>query len=109
MRTASDRQRFAPVRRLARYVRPTLVLWIALAVVVWNAVFDHVLALAGRHYLQVAAAAAARGGPYVRLDESMRPAVRHAAADASFAAAGTLLAALPALALRHLLTAGRRR
>lgn len=54
--------------------RLAVILWIVLAVVVWNVVFDHILVEAGRAYI-VAAVTAARGGqPYELIDAWMRPA-----------------------------------
>lgn len=77
--------------------RLALILWIVLAVVVWNVVFDQVITQAGRHYLAAAVVAAARGRPYLRMSDALRPAVRRAAADASLAAAATLAPGLAAL------------
>lgn len=58
--------------------RVAVILWIVLAVVVWNVVFDHVLVEAGRAYI-IAADTAARGGqPYALIDAWMRPARSHA-------------------------------
>jgi len=54
--------------------RLAVVLWIVLAVVVWNVVFDHVLVEAGRAYI-IAADTAVRGGqPYELIEAWMRPA-----------------------------------
>ena len=54
--------------------RVAVILWIVLAVVVWNVVFDHVLVEAGRAYI-IAADTAARGGqPYELIEVWMRPA-----------------------------------
>jgi len=70
--------------------RPTvgvaLALWIALAFVVWNVVFDRVLVVAGRQYVSAATRAARGSGPYVRVDDWMRPAVSRATRTASGAA-----------------------
>ena len=41
--------------------------WIAWAVVVWNVVFDHVIVVAGRQYLNAAGIAAQGSGAYARL------------------------------------------
>ena len=69
-----------------------LVLWIALALVVWNVVFDRVLVVAGRQYVDAATRAARGSGPYVRVDDWMRPAQRRALWMANVAG-GTILAA----------------
>ena len=62
-------------REPRRLTRVALALWIVWAVVAWNVVFDHALVVAGRQYVQAAGAAARAGGPYVRIDDWMRPAV----------------------------------
>ena len=54
--------------------RAALWLWILLAFVVWNVVFDRVIVEAGRAYVRAASAAALGGGPYARIDDWMRPA-----------------------------------
>ena len=62
-------------RLMTSKVRLALALWIVWAVLVWNVVFDHVVEVAGRHYLHAAGLAANAGGPYASMDEWMRPAV----------------------------------
>jgi hypothetical protein len=57
-----------PPRRVAAW------LWIALAVVVWNVVFDQVIIDAGRHYIEIANASAGSNGPYLNIEDTMRPA-----------------------------------
>src|ERR1700730_18741943 len=47
---------------IGRMARLALALWIAWAVLVWNVVFDQVIVLAGREYIQAALAAGA--GPF---------------------------------------------
>ena len=49
-------------------------LWVALAFVVWNVVFDQVIIDAGRHYIDIATASADSNGPYLNIDDTMRPA-----------------------------------
>jgi hypothetical protein len=62
-------------------------LWIALAVAVWNVIFDHVIVVAGRAYIYAAYSAARDPSvPYARMDEWMRPAVTRAFWTASLAA-----------------------
>jgi hypothetical protein len=63
-------------------------LWLVLAFVVWNVVFDRVLVLAGRRYTHVAAIAAREGHPYVLINDWMRPAVSHGVRVASLTAIG---------------------
>src|SRR6187200_210737 len=76
--------------RFMRSRRPTvgmaLALWIVLAFVVWNVVFDRVLVLAGRQYVYAATRAARGSGPYLLVDDWMRPAVARATRTASGAA-----------------------
>jgi hypothetical protein len=57
-----------------RKARLAAMLWIVLAVVVWNVVFDRVIVLAGRRYVYDASLAA-RAGWRLPIDASMRPAV----------------------------------
>lgn len=79
--------------------RLALVLWIVLAVVVWNVVFDHVIVVAGREYLAAAVSAAGSGRPYARVDEWMRPAKARGFWIASAASAAILIAGLGAIRL----------
>ena len=69
-------------------------LWIVLAVVVWNVVFDQVLVFAGRRYVQAASAAASAARPYVRIDDWMRPALDRALWTATLAAGAILIVGL---------------
>jgi len=66
-------------------------LWLAWAVVVWNVVLDQTIVLAGRRYIEAAIGAAQRGGPYLRIDDWMRPAAVRGFWLATFAA-GAILA-----------------
>jgi hypothetical protein len=66
-------------------------LWIALAFVVWNVVFDRVIVQSARDYLDLAIASARSGGAYVRIDDTMRPARTRAFWLASASAAGILV------------------
>ena len=54
--------------RLAR------LLWIALAVVVWNVIFDRVIVVSGRQVV-ADAGRAVPNGPFPNIDDYMRPAV----------------------------------
>ena len=74
-----------------RTARVAVALWIALAVVVWNVVFDRVLVVAGRQYVYAATIAARNSGPFPRVDDWMRPATGRALRMAS-AASGAILA-----------------
>ena len=77
--------------QFASHTRVAVALWITWAVVVWNVVFDHTIEIAGRAYLHAAAVAARSGGPYVRIDDWMRPAAS-AALWSACAAAAVILA-----------------
>jgi hypothetical protein len=54
--------------------RVATILWIVLAVVVWNVVFDRVIVNAGRAYVMAAYAAGRGGERYERIEDWMRPA-----------------------------------
>lgn len=79
--------------------RVAAVLWIALAVVVWNVVFDRVIVLAGRTYVHDASLADQRRQPFLRIDDYMRPAVRRGVALASVAGAAVAVVGLAAVKL----------
>jgi len=72
--------------------RPRLAawLWVVWAFVVWNLVFDRVIIEAGRDYVRLAVAASQEGGPYVRIEDTMRPA-RSRALRLATASAGVIL------------------
>ena len=59
----------------SRTARLAAVLWLVLAVVVWNVVFDRMIVLAGRRYSHAAVTAVHETGTYVRIDDWMRPAI----------------------------------
>ena len=88
------RRCIAALRQPQRARRIAHWLWIAWAVIVWNVVFDHVIVVAGREYLAAAGAAATAGGPYVRMNEWMQPAIARGLWIASVAAGGILLIGL---------------
>ena len=75
-----------PLRSPGSTVGVALALWIALALVVWNVVFDRALVVAGRQYVVAATRAGQDSGPYLRVDDWMRPAVSRATRTASSAA-----------------------
>ena len=84
------------VRRASK-ARIAAALWVAWAVIVWNVIFDRVIVVAGRSYVNAARLAAARGGPYARMDDWMRPAVTQALWTATAAGAAILLVGFIAL------------
>ena len=79
--------------------RPRLAawLWVAWAFVVWNLVFDRVIIEAGRDYVRLAAAASREGGPYARIEDTMRPARSRALWLASSSAAVILVVGFVAI------------
>ncbi len=81
-----------PQRPLRSSVGVAVALWIALALVVWNVVFDRVLVVAGRQYVHAASRSARDSDAYLRVDDWMRPAERRALWMATVAG-GTILAA----------------
>jgi len=85
------RQRLSRLRQPARAARIAVWLWVVWAVVVWNVVFDRVLVVAGRQYINAAAIADSTGGPYARIDDWMRPAVTEGLWVASAAALAILV------------------
>jgi hypothetical protein len=88
-----------PLRSLRSSLGVGLALWVALALVVWNVVFDRVLVVAGRQYVCAAARAARGAGPYARVDDWMRPAERRALWMASVAGGTILVAGLLSISL----------
>jgi hypothetical protein len=98
-RKAPPRQMYnSNVGRIRRSLIPTprvaAALWIVLAVIVWNAVFDYQIVVAGRLYVHAAAAAAQAGSSWERVDDWMRPAIVRGLWLASAAAGAILLAGL---------------
>lgn len=92
------RRRVAVWRQPRRAARIARALWIAWAVVVWNVVFDRVIVVAGRHYLEAAGkAAAVPTGPFAHMDDWMRPAVTRGLWMATAAGAAVLLTGLAAV------------
>ena len=85
------------MRRQTFRARMAGALWVVWAVVVWNVIFDRVIVVAGRSYVNVARLTAARGGPYARMDDWMRPAVWQGLCTATAAAAAILLVGFIAL------------
>ena len=96
---AALRERLGRVRQPRCAARIATALWIALAVIVWNVVFDHALVVAGRQYLRAVGQAAQAGGSYVRVDEWMRPAVRKGLWVATASAGAVLVVGLLAVRL----------
>jgi hypothetical protein len=95
MLLVAARHRVARWRQPRSAARIARVLWIAWAIIVWNVVFDHVIVVAGRSYIAAARrAAAAPAGPFVNMDDWMRPAVTRAFWIATASGSVVLLAGL---------------
>jgi hypothetical protein len=86
------------IGRLRHSANLASALWLVLAFVVWNVVFDRVLVLAGRRYAHAAAIAAREGHPYILIDDWMRPAIAHGVRLASVTALGIAVFGLVAVA-----------
>jgi hypothetical protein len=82
---------------MTRSSRLAAALWIAFAVVVWNVVLDQVIVVAGRQYIIAAVASAESMGPFVRINDWMRPAVTRGLWLANAAAAVILAVGFVAL------------
>jgi hypothetical protein len=77
-----------PIRHLRQSAKFAATLWLILAFLVWNVVFDRVLVLAGRRYAHDAAMAVREGHAYLYIDNWMRPAIAHGVRVASVTALG---------------------
>jgi len=64
-----------------------MVLWLVLAFLVWNVVFDRMIVLAGRRYSHDAAVLYRTTGHYLLINDVMRPAAAHAGRVATAVAA----------------------
>jgi hypothetical protein len=98
MLLTAARRRIAAWRQPRPAARIARALWIVCAVIVWNVVFDHVIVVAGRHYIAAAGrAAAVPMGPAANMDEWMRPAVTRGLWIATAAGGVVLFAGLAAV------------
>jgi len=91
-----------------RPVRLAVVLWLLFAFAVWNVIFDRTLVLAGRRYVWAATVAAQQGGPFLRIDDWMRPAIAHGVRTASLTALAIAAFGLVAVAIASKLDQRRR-
>jgi hypothetical protein len=80
-----------------RSVRLAVALWLTFAFCVWNVIFDRTLVLAGRRFVWAAGLAVTRGGPYLLIDEWMRPAIAHGVWVASLASGAIVAASMAAI------------
>jgi hypothetical protein len=78
-------------------VKVARALWIAWAVIVWNVVFDRVMVVAGRAYIDAARDAALAGAAHPRMDDFMRPAVSHGVRLSTACAIAIVAVGLPAV------------
>ena len=63
---------------MARKPRLVALLWLALTVVAWNAVYERIVIVEGREYIAAAEQADRMAAPELRIDDWMRRAVRRA-------------------------------
>ena len=82
------------------------VLWLLLAAVVWNVIFDRLIVLAGRQYSHDAYVLYRTTGRYLLINDVMPPAIAHAVRVASAVAGTIAVAAL--IAIRFASRARRR-
>jgi energy-coupling factor transporter transmembrane protein EcfT len=76
------------VHILRRSPRFAVLLWLVLAFLVWNVVFDRVLVLAGRQYTSAAVTALHQGQGYLLINDWMRPAIAYGVRVATGVALG---------------------
>ena len=92
--------------KMSRAHRCAAVLWLVLAFVVWNVVFDRIIVLAGRRYSHAATMAMRQSGTYLPIDDWMRAAVTRGLWTAS--AAAIVIAAFGLLAVNVAVRRNRR-
>ena len=80
-------------------VRLAAAIWIVFAIVAWNVVFDRVIVVAGRAYVEAAGRTSRETGTYLLLDAWMRPAIARAFWSATVVGAAIAVCGLGALAL----------
>lgn len=80
------------------------ILWIALAFVVWNVVFDRTVAVEGARFVRESIQREQGGEPPVTIADGYRPRVRRAALDASLW--GGIVLVLGFVAVRRSSTSG---
>jgi hypothetical protein len=90
MLSGEARRRLAALRQPGPSVRLARALWLVWAIIVWNAVFDHIVVRAGRTYIAAAERAAAVN-QFLNMDDWMRPGVMHGLSIATATAVPLLL------------------
>lgn len=83
----------------SRKVRVAIALWLVLAFLVWNVVFDRILVLAGRRYSYAARVLVREKGTYLRIDDWMRPAITRGLWTASAAGIAVAVVGLAGVAI----------
>jgi hypothetical protein len=78
----------------SRGVKTAIALSFVLAFCLWNVVFDRAVVTAGRQYVYAASEAPRLGGPPLRVDDWMSPAVSRGIRSASLVSGGFLAASL---------------
>lgn len=91
-----------------RAVTTAVILWLVLAAVVWNVIFDRLIVLAGRRYSHDAMVLFRRTGRYLLIDDVMRPAVIHGARVASAVATAIVVVGMLLIALAAARDAARK-
>jgi hypothetical protein len=94
------------IRQLRHSPRFAVALWLVLAFVVWNVVFDRILVLAGRRYSYAAIMAVRGGHAYLRIDDWMRPAIAQGVRVATMSALAIAAFGLIAVAIAKRLQKG---
>ncbi len=74
-----------------RQIIVAVALWLTLAFVVWNVVFDRLIVLAGRRYSHDAAVVYRKTGHYLLINDVMLPAISQSSRVATAVAAGITL------------------
>jgi hypothetical protein len=97
-----------PIVTARQKTRIAVVLWLVLAGVVWNVIFDHLRILADRRYVYDATMAVRRGQPFLLIDSVHPQAIRRGVRIASLVAGAIAVAGLGAIALASRLDERRR-
>jgi hypothetical protein len=84
-----------------RSVRVAVVLWLLFAFAVWNVIFDRTLVLAGRRYVWAATISARQGGPYLLIDDWMRPAIGRGLRVATAVSGAIVVVSMAAIYVAH--------
>ena len=84
---------------MPRRARLAAALWLVLAFLIWNVVFDRILVLAGRRYSYEATVAVRERGTYLHIDDWMRPAIASGLWTASAAGIAITVVGLAAVVM----------